>query len=182
MDRLQFLESSITNDLRDDQILTVRNDLPSYRNRTSMVSALMAKVIQATTMSIPLPSKLWLLKVHMDEWLSTIRPTWVKGCQLSMIRVEWRPEWRVASYQWYDQLEWRVASYWRYEYNDNLSEGLPVITNTSAKMICVIVLSINVLMTFVVDNLCDYLFNQRLMICSHLLVWPMTYVVTGLCG
>ena len=44
--------------------------------------------------------------------------TWVKSCQLSTIRVQWRPE-------------WRVSSYWRYEYIDALSEGLPVIDDTS---------------------------------------------------
>ena len=68
--------------------------------------------------------------------------TWVKGYQLSIIRIQWRPEWSVISYQ-------------QYEYNDdlseelpvinnttNLSEGLPVINNTSAKM------------TYVVAGLC----------------------------
>ena len=73
LDRSQFLGSSITIDLRDDQILTVHNNLPSHQNRTSMVSTSMAQVIQAMTASIPLPSKLWLLVVRTDEWLSTIR-------------------------------------------------------------------------------------------------------------
>ena len=41
----------------------------------------------------------------------------------------------------------------------DLSEGLPVINNTSAKIICVVVFSINVLMTCLVDDLCGYLFN-----------------------
>ena len=36
----------------------------------------------------------------------------------------------------------------------NLSEGLPVINNTSAKMTCVVVFSINALMTHVVAGLC----------------------------
>ena len=40
------------------------------------------------------------------------------GCRLSTIRVQWRLEWRVISYQWY-------------EYNDNMSEGLLVIDDTS---------------------------------------------------
>ena len=44
--------------------------------------------------------------------------TWVKGCQLSTIQVQWRPEWRVASYR-------------RYKYNDDLSEGLSVINDTT---------------------------------------------------
>ena len=48
---------------------------------------------------------------------------------------------------------WVVASYQRYEYNDDLNEGLPVINNTSAKMTCVVVLSINALMTCVVAGL-----------------------------
>ena len=34
LDRSQFLGSSITNDLRDDQILTVRNDLSSHQRCT----------------------------------------------------------------------------------------------------------------------------------------------------
>ena len=54
----------------------------------------------------------------------------------------------------------------------DLSEGLPVINDTSAKMTCVVVLSINALMTCVVDDLCGCPFNQRLMTC----------VVAGLCG
>ena len=54
--------------------------------------------------------------------------TWVKGYQLSTIR-QGRPE-------------WRIASYWRYEYDHNLSEGLSVINDTSAKM------------TYVLDDLC----------------------------
>ena len=36
----------------------------------------------------------------------------------------------------------------------NLSEGLPVINDTSAKMTCVVVLSINTLKTCVVAGLC----------------------------
>ena len=93
LDRLQFLGSSITNDLRDDQILTVRNDLPSHRNRTSMVSTSMAQVIQTTT---SLSEGLPVIDdtSTMTTWvkgcqLSTIRPTWVKGCQLSTIRPTW---------------------------------------------------------------------------------------------
>ena len=35
LDRLQFLGSSTTNDLRNDQIHMVRNNLSSHRNRTS---------------------------------------------------------------------------------------------------------------------------------------------------
>ena len=84
------------------------------------------------------PSKLWLLMACTDEQLSMISverwpdwrvanyqrykistmTTWVKGCQLLTIRVRWQPEWRVASYR-------------KYEYNDDLSEKLPVINNTS---------------------------------------------------
>ena len=44
--------------------------------------------------------------------------TWVKDCQLSTIRVQWQPK-------------WKIASYWRYEYNDDLSKGLPIIDNMS---------------------------------------------------
>ena len=33
---------------------------------------------------------------------------------------------------------WVVASYQQYEYNDDLSKGLPVINDTSAKMTCVV--------------------------------------------
>ena len=66
-----------------------------------------------------------------------------------MIQVQWR-------------LEWRIISYQQYRYNDNLSEwlpvinnttnmseGLPVINDTSAIIICVI------------NDLCDCLFNQQ---------------------
>ena len=59
----------------------------------------------------------------LSEGLSVIddtstMTTWVKGYQLSTIRVQWRSE-------------WRVISYWRYEYNDDLSEGLSVINDTT---------------------------------------------------
>ena len=85
-----------------------------------MILTSMAQVIQATTASIPLPSKLWLFVVRTDEWLPVIdntstMTTWVKGYQLSTI--------------WQRRPEWKVASHRRYEYNDNLSEGLPVINN-----------------------------------------------------
>ena len=36
----------------------------------------------------------------------------------------------------------------------NLSKGLPVINDTSAKMTCVVILSINALMTYVLASLC----------------------------
>ena len=102
LDYLQFLGSSITNDLRDDQILMVRNNLSSDQNRTSMVLTLMAQVIQATITSIPLPSMLWLLVVHTDECLSTIQQR---------------------------QPKWGIANYWWYKYNNSLSERLSVINN-----------------------------------------------------
>ena len=38
------------------------------------------------------------------------------------------------------------------------------------------------LMTCVVDNLCGCPFNQRLMTCGRWPVWLMTYEVAGLCG
>ena len=59
------------------------------------------------------------MRNRADEQLSTIRTktTRVKSCQLSIIQVQWQPEWRIASYRWY-------------EYNDDLSEGLPVINDT----------------------------------------------------
>ena len=66
------------------------------------------------------------------------------------------------------------------EYNDDLSEGLSVINNTtnlserllvinntSAKKTRVVVFSINALMTCVDDELCGYSFNQRLMTCGQ---------------
>ena len=57
-----------------------------------------------------------------DGWFSVInnttKTTWVKGYQLSTIQVQWRPEWRVASYR-------------QYEYNNDLSEGLSVINDTT---------------------------------------------------
>ena len=86
----------------------------------------------------------------------------------------------------------------------NLSEGFPVINDMSAKITCVVVLSINVwwpvwLLTCVaydlcgcplnqclddlyVNDLCGYPFNQHLMTYGHWPVWPMTYVVAGLCS
>ena len=54
----------------------------------------------------------------------------------------------------------------------DLSEELPVIDDTSANMTCVVVLSINALMTCVFDKLYSCLFNQHL----------MTYMVAELCG
>ena len=66
----------------------------------------------------------------------------------------------------------------------NLSEGLPVINDTSAKMTCVVVLSINALMTCAVDDLCGCPFNQRLM--TGVVVLSInaliTCVVDDLCG
>ena len=38
------------------------------------------------------------------------------------------------------------------------------------------------LMTYVVNDLCGCPFNQRLMTYGRWPVWPMTYVVAGLCG
>ena len=64
----------------------------------------------------------------------------------------------------------------------NLSEGLPIINNTSTKMTCVVVPTINALMTCVVDDLRGCPFNQRLMTCGYWLLWPMTYGVASLCG
>ena len=105
----------------------------------------MAQLIQAMTAPTPCSSKPRLLVAQtekynddLSEGLSVInnttKTTWVKGCQLSTIWVQWRPEWKVISYQWYD--------------DDNLSEGLPIINDTNAKMTCV------------VDNLCACPFNQ----------------------
>ena len=39
---------------------------------------------------------------------------------------------------WTSDCQWYAASYWRYKYNDNLSEGLPIINDTSAKITCVV--------------------------------------------
>ena len=132
------------------------------------------------------PSKPQLLMARTDGWLPVIdnmstMTTWVKGYQLSIIRQR--------------QLKWKVVRHQWYKFNDDLSEGssvindttdlserLPVINNTSAKMIYIVVLSINALMTYIVNNLCGCLFHQRLMTCSHFFVWLMTYVVAGLCG
>ena len=44
----------------------------------------------------------------------------------------------------------------------NLSEGLPIINNTSANITYLFVLSINALMTCMVDDLYDCFFNQYL--------------------
>ena len=49
-------------------------------------------------------------------------------------------------------------------------------------MTYVVVLSINALMTCVIDDLYDCPFNQRLMTCSRWPVWPMTYGIAGLYG
>ena len=86
-----------------------------------------------------LSSKLRLLVARTDKWLSIMHN------QLSTIRRR--------------QPEWRVASYWQYEYNHNLSEGLLVINNTSAKM------------AYVVDNLC-----------GRWPVWLLICVDDHLCG
>ena len=59
----------------------------------------------------------------------------------------------------------------------DLSEGLPVINDISAKMTFVIVLSINTLMTCVIDDLYDCLFNQRLMT-----IWSLACLAYDLCG
>ena len=74
-----------------------------------------------------------------------------------------------------------VISYQRYEYNDdlserlpvinnttNLSEGLPIINDTSAKITCMVVLSINALMTYVAYDLC-----------GRWLMWSMTCDLYG---
>ena len=64
--------------------LTTISPPTAHKGSTHLTFALWA--------SPPPPSKLRLLVAHADEWLSTmrnqlstIRPTWVKGCQLSMI-------------------------------------------------------------------------------------------------
>ena len=49
-------------------------------------------------------------------------------------------------------------------------------------MTCVVVLSINALMTYVIDDLCGCPFNQRLITCGCWPVWHMTYGDAGLCG
>ena len=85
LDRLQFLESSITNDLRDDQILTLRCV------NSSAFQAMAACGEHG-----------WVVVNDVQSVINdTAKTTWVKGYQLSRIGVQWRPEWRVASYQWY---------------------------------------------------------------------------------
>ena len=32
-----------------------------------------------------------------------MKTTWVKGCQLLTIQIQWQPEWRIISYQQYDK-------------------------------------------------------------------------------
>ena len=59
--------------------------------------------------------------IDLSEELSVINDisimtTWIKVYQLSTIRVQWRPEWRVISYQ-------------KYEYNDNINKRLSVIND-----------------------------------------------------
>ena len=93
-----------------------------------------------------------------------------------------------------------VISYWRYKYNGNLSEGLPVIEDTSTittwvkgcqsstirvriwpvwSMTCVVDDLWS--MAGVVDDLCDRwpVVNDR---CGQWPVWLMTYVVDDRCG
>ena len=128
----------------------------------------MAQFIQAMIAPTPHPSKPRLLVAQTDKYNdnlseglsvinNTTKTTGVKGCQLLTIWVQWRSEWKVISYQRYN--------------DDNLSEGLPVINDTSAKMI------------FVVNNLCGCPFNQRLItcmaydLCGRWLVWHMTCMV-----
>ena len=128
--------------------------------------------------------------------LSTIWPTWVKGCQLLTIQVQWRPKWMVISYQ-------------QYKYNDNLSEklsvinnttdlserllvinnttnlskGLPVINNTSVKITFVIVFSINAWWP-VVANLCGLWTIGLLVYIAYNLwdCWPFWSITYDLCG
>ena len=55
------------------------------------------------------------------------------------------------------------------KYDHNLSEGLPIINDMSAKM------------TSVVNDLCGCFLNQRLEeLCGQLTVWSMIYVVDDL--
>ena len=64
--------------------------------------------------------------------------TWVKGYQLSTIRVQWRPEWRVISYQQYEYIDNLSEGLSVINDMTNLSEELPVINDASAKMTCVV--------------------------------------------
>ena len=123
---------------------------------------------------------------RMDGWLSVINNTTnlSEGFQLSTIWLQWRPEWRTVSY--------------RYEYNDNRSEGLPVINDTSAKMTFVILFWINTLKNWVVNNQCArwpvwsssnsmYHWRQRLNLkdwttTRFFLPWFSSSVPTGLGG
>ena len=104
--------------------------------------------------------------------------TLVKGYQLSTIRVQWQPEWKVINYQRYDKydLSERLPvinnttnlSERLLVINDitdlrsglpiinnmtNLSERLPVINNTSAIMTYVVVFSINTMQNLIIKYL-----------------------------
>ena len=98
------------------------------------------------------PSHNCLWRVQTGGYqLSTIWPTWVKGCQLSTIRLTWVKDCQLLTIRVQWRSEWRVISYQQYKYNDdlseklsvindttNLSEGLPVINDMSVKMTCVV--------------------------------------------
>ena len=85
-----------------------------------------------------------------------------------------------------------------YELDDNLSEGLPVINNTidlSEGLLIIndttdlseglpVINDISAKMTCVVDDLCDYLLNQRLMtfVIGYLYGCPLNQCLEDLCG
>ena len=91
-------------------ILSTHNGLALHR-KSAFGHLQHSRMAWPTTESTLPPSKLRLFVARTDEWLSTMHN------QLSTI--------------WHRRPEWRVASYWQYEYNDNPSEGLSVINNTT---------------------------------------------------
>ena len=102
---------------------------PRYNRRSTWKPALAVRPLEAeqrlypdqpTTTSPPTAHNGSSYLSYNYSWhaqLSTIT-TWMKGCQLSTIWIQWRPKWKIVSYR-------------RYGYNDDLSERLSVINDTS---------------------------------------------------
>ena len=121
---------------------------------------------------------------------NTTKTTWVKGCQLSSTMTTREKGYQLSTIwvQW--QPEWRVISYQQYEYNDNLSERLSVINDTSTMTTWVKGCQLSTIrLTRVKGCQLSTIQVQKWPMWSLTCVaydlwpvWPMTYVVAGLCG
>ena len=101
------------------------------------------------------PSKLRLFVARTDEWLSKIRPTWVKGYQLSTIQVQlttWMKGYQLSTIRIQSQTEWKVVSHQQYECKNDLCGWWSVW-----------------LLTCMVDNLCGLSTRQK-----NILLWYLS--------